>query len=86
MHIPTYLKYMEYGNILTDSAKVLSVIEHYDNKQAVLLNQTIFYPQGGGQPYDKGFIKNNDNSFVVEETRFKNDTVYHIGFFSKRLF
>jgi len=77
---------MEYGNMLTDSATILSITKQHDNQQAVILNQTIFYPQGGGQPYDKGLIKNNDNIFVVEEVRFKDDTVYHIGFFQKGSF
>ena len=77
---------MEYGNILTDSATLLSVAQHHDNQQAVVLDQTIFYPQGGGQPYDKGLIKNGNNIFVVEEVRFKDGTVYHIGFFQKGSF
>jgi len=77
---------MEYGSILTDSATILSVTQYHDNQQAVILNQTIFYPQGGGQPYDQGFIKNDDNIFVVEEARFKDGAVYHIGFFQKGSF
>jgi len=85
-HSPTHLKYMKHGNILTDSATILSVAKHHNNQQTVVLDQTIFYPQGGGQPYDKGFIKNNDNIFVVEEVRLKDSIVYHIGFFQKGSF
>ena len=86
MHTPTSLKYLEYGNIFTDSATLLSVAQHHNNQQAVVVDQTIFYPQGGGQPYDKGLIKNGNNIFVIEEVRFKDGTVYHIGFFQKGSF
>ena len=77
---------MEYGNIFTDSATLLSVTQHHNNQQAVVVDQTIFYPQGGGQPYDKDLIKKGNNIFVVEEVRFKDGTAYHIGFFQKGSF
>ena len=78
---PTFLKYMEYSTVFTDSATMLAVTQYHDNQQAIILDQTIFYPQGGGQPYDKGFIKNNNATFIVEEVRFKDGIVYHIGSF-----
>ena len=31
----------------------------------VILDQTIFYPQGGGQPYDKGRIEGKDGKFII---------------------
>lgn len=32
----------------------------------VVLDQTLFYPKGGGQPYDKGVIIHNDKTYKVE--------------------
>lgn len=50
-------------------------------KTIVILDQTIFYPQGGGQPYDTGIIMSRDSNFVfqVQEVRFNEGQVHHIG-------
>jgi Ser-tRNA(Ala) deacylase AlaX len=45
----------------------------------MILNETIFYPQGGGQPYDQGTIQNESGKFMVEEVRFVEGVVKHIG-------
>ncbi len=39
-------------------AKIINIKEFKD-KIAIILDQTIFYPQGGGQPYDNGQILNS---------------------------
>lgn len=55
---------------------------HQDGeKTIIILDQTIFYPQGGGQPYDTGTIKSLDGLFVfqVQEVRFNEGVVWHIG-------
>ena len=41
----------------------------------------MFYPQGGGQPYDTGTISSGDIKFVVEEVRYAEGEVLHIGRF-----
>lgn len=43
------------------NAKVVSVT---DNKY-IILDNTAFYPKGGGQPWDEGFITRNDEKFKV---------------------
>jgi Ser-tRNA(Ala) deacylase AlaX len=50
-------------------------------KYVIILDQTIFYPQGGGQPADNGFIESADKSahFVVDDVRKKEGVVYHTG-------
>ncbi len=45
----------------------------------ILLDQTIFYPQGGGQPYDTGEITSDGSAFDVKEVRFDNGQVVHYG-------
>ncbi|MFA7285389.1 MAG: alanine--tRNA ligase-related protein [Candidatus Paceibacterota bacterium] len=76
----TELLYMKDMQGLTCSASILEKLTN-DDRDVIILDQTIFYPQGGGQPYDTGFIKNEDESFVfeVEEVRFIEGTVHHIG-------
>ena len=54
-------------------AKVLKKIK-IDNRPAVVLNETAFYPTSGGQPYDKGVIQDVPIVEVVEE----DDEIIHI--------
>ncbi|MBR0034343.1 MAG: alanyl-tRNA editing protein, partial [Synergistaceae bacterium] len=46
-------------------AEILSLTE-YDGKFHVVLNQTLFYPGGGGQPCDLGTIDGIDVLEVLE--------------------
>lgn len=82
---PTNLLYLEQMYELTHDA-VVEQTERQDDRQVVILDQTIFYPQGGGQPYDTGVIENEDSRFVVEEVRFADGLVRHIGHFEGRPF
>lgn len=49
----------------------------------MILDRTIFHPQGGGQPNDEGFIKHRDHDFkfIVTNLLIKNDVIQHIGHF-----
>ena len=63
---------------MQETAKILGVSE--ENGKIILeLDQTIFYPQGGGQPYDQGVIENASEVFNVEEVRYVEGIVKHIG-------
>ena len=53
-------------------ASILDIVEE-NGQIKVILDQTIFYPEGGGQPADKGTI-NNIQVLDVQETK---GTVYH---------
>lgn len=75
---PTKLLYLEDFNLLESEAKILEVSQEND-KDILVLDQTTFYPQGGGQPYDKGFISSSSGKFIVEEVRFADGIVKHIG-------
>ncbi len=55
------------------SADLLSV-EERDGKPWAVLDQTAFYPEGGGQPGDRGRI----GDAAVLDTRKENETVFHL--------
>lgn len=77
---PTKLTYLEDFTLLTTKAKVVQVLKE-NERDVVILDQTIFYPQGGGQPYDKGVMEGPSGKFIVEEVRFGDGFVKHIGHF-----
>ncbi|MBM2890153.1 alanine--tRNA ligase [Leptospira interrogans] len=61
----------------------------YDSKQvsslkegqagAIVLNKTPFYPEGGGQVGDIGFLRQGKNVFKVFDTQKENDSIIHFG-------
>ncbi len=79
---PTKLEYLEQMHKLEGTAKVLEVLEVEQGKHAVILDSTILYAQGGGQPSDKGMLEGKHSTFSVEQVRFKDGLVYHTGIFS----
>ena len=82
---PTKLIYLEDFNLFASDAKVLQVVQE-NGKEIIILDQTTFYPQGGGQPYDKGSIEGPSGKFLVEEVRFVDGAVKHIGKFESGCF
>lgn len=83
--MPTKLLYLENMSECTCEARVSEIVPE-EGKTAVILDQTIFYPQGGGQPYDTGTISSGDKEFLVEEVRFVDGIVKHIGRFEGEAF
>lgn len=75
---PTKLVYLEDMHTLTGDAGVVEVGE-MEGRQYIVLDQTILYAQGGGQPADHGVIKNDASVFMVTDVRFKDGIVYHYG-------
>jgi len=74
----TQLLYMTDMQLLKCEAYV-DDIEQKDGKTIVILDKTVFYPQGGGQPYDTGSISSGTAGFKVMEVRYADGKVQHIG-------
>jgi misacylated tRNA(Ala) deacylase len=53
--------YMDNSYLKTWEAKVINVKEG----KYIVLDKTAFYPKGGGQPWDEGFITKNNEKFKV---------------------
>ena len=70
----------------TDFKSTVESVEEKDGRTVVILKETAFYPQGGGQPYDQGTLRSKSASFEVEEVRFVDRKVLHIGKFEKGSF
>jgi len=72
---------MEYMEQLECSSTIIDITKNEQGANVLILDQTVFYPQGGGQPYDTGIIQSPDKSFVfnVTEVRFIDGLVHHIG-------
>jgi len=70
----TELLYMTNGELLEYETLVEEV-----GANIMILPGTIFYPQGGGQPYDQGEIRGKYGVFKVSEVRNIEGVVQHIG-------
>jgi len=76
----TTLLYLQDFNLLEADACIEGVkMDDAKNKVFVILDQTIFYPQGGGQPYDTGVLQTKSGKFTVQEVRFVDGMVRHYG-------
>jgi len=49
-----------------------------EENHGVVLNQTAFYPGGGGQPYDQGTVHLGNTTFIVTRTRKIRGQIVHI--------
>ena len=79
----TDLIYLTDSYLTTLDAKAIELTKD-DLGEALVLNQTIFYPQGGGQPSDTGEIACDTFVFTVSKVRLTNDgVVLHYGEFLK---
>jgi Ser-tRNA(Ala) deacylase AlaX len=78
---PTNLIYLNDTYLFEGLAQIVKIFEH-ESQTVLILDQTIFYPQGGGQPSDIGFIINQNGKFEVTKTVFEpSGQVWHLGNF-----
>ncbi|CAK8563686.1 unnamed protein product [Lathyrus sativus] len=80
---PTKLDYYHDMWNLQSTATLVSHFKGDDGRHVLILDRTIFYPQGGGQPADTGFIHIHgfDAKFLVHDVRSKDGIVLHYGVF-----
>jgi len=90
----TYLKdkteFLGYETVHVD-AEVLTLL-HDDSpvpvlqkgeKGCVVLDKSCFYPQGGGQVGDTGYLHSDDGLFHVKDTQKLGDAILHSGYMEK---
>ena len=77
----TKLIYIDDFDITECDAEVVSLDEH-EVKQVFILNQTCFYPKGGGRDFDQGTIISGTASFEVEAAFSIGGGVRHTGHYS----
>jgi len=75
---PTRLLYYEDSYLKEFRAKVLAV-QQLDKEWRIVLDQTAFYPMGGGQPSDKGRIKGLNGDAIVKDVRIEHQLVVHFA-------
>jgi Ser-tRNA(Ala) deacylase AlaX len=73
----TELVYLSEMSLLTLEAEVLRVDP--GERLSIVLDRTVFYPQGGGQPSDTGRLDSAEGSFLVEDVRWFDGEVRHSG-------
>ncbi len=71
----TELIYQTDSYCKTFSAAVTAVDE---SAHAVLLDRTAFYPGGGGQPYDLGFLRFSRQEAALERSRKGPEGIWHV--------
>ena len=69
--------YYEDQDRMEFEAMVLEVFERDDGECDVILDQTMFYPEGGGQPADRGTLANDDGTVDVVDVQIYGDVVVH---------
>lgn len=72
----THLIYFEDTYKFTDQA-VIQVSNKDENGNFLILNQTIFYPQGGGQPSDQGRIEVGDLVIPIGKVKSVGNEIRH---------
>jgi Ser-tRNA(Ala) deacylase AlaX len=72
----THLTYFEDTYKFEDQATILSVNKD-ETGHFLLLNQTIFHPQGGGQPSDQGTLQVGSDTIPIHRVKSVDNTIRH---------
>ncbi|MEZ4521218.1 MAG: alanyl-tRNA editing protein AlaXM [Thermomicrobiales bacterium] len=73
MTVETKLLYMDDSYATEFSATVVGLTDDGD----VILDRTLFYPTGGGQPHDTGVLRAGDSNWNVVDVRKRGPAVAH---------
>lgn len=77
----TTFKYLEDTYLFESTATFLEIREN-DKWKAIILDQTIFYPQWWWQPADQGKIYSDNGTFIVQDVRLDEEwVIWHFGDF-----
>lgn len=75
----TILEYLTEMDRVIGDANLIETRVGDDGKLALILDGTIFYPQGGGQVSDTGLIESPGFKFAVESVAYSGGVVLHSG-------
>ena len=73
----THLLYYEDAYTKQFEAKVIQIVQ-VDGQQGLILDQTAFYPIGGGQPADKGVLKGENWEAQVVDVLWRDGAPVHV--------
>lgn len=81
--MPTALMYLDQPDLHDADGTVIRCEAGSDGSVTIVLDQTIFYPQGGGQPTDRGRIETAGGTAEVLRVSFANGEVLHHSRYSR---
>lgn len=73
----THPIYLEDSYAKEVDSQILEVQSEGNNRWRVLLEKTVFYPMGGGQPTDQGTLKSTDWEGKVYQVMMKDGEIWH---------
>jgi len=73
----THLLYYEDAYIKQFEARIVKVIQ-VDGRTGLVLDQTAFYPTGGGQPTDNGMVKGDNWEAKVVDVQWRDGVPVHV--------
>jgi Ser-tRNA(Ala) deacylase AlaX len=77
--MPTRLRYLDDSQLTEADATIVRVNHDDGGTSTVVLDETIFYPQGGGQPTDRGRLTTTGASLDITRVSFVDGEVLHTG-------
>ncbi len=72
----TNAKYLEDTYCFQSNASITDMAQ-IGNSAEVYFDKTIFYPQGGGQPSDTGYLDVNGNRYEVSAVEYRDGNIVH---------